>query len=107
MPLHAGKPGRRNLAWQLTLKQNGKTRTVYVSAELVPEVKLWVKEHKRPSTCGTSLSHSLQYLWHGTAGGTRGTLPWNGACARVKGEERRPGCAAECRPGAPQGRTHC
>ena len=41
------RPGRRNLAWQLTFKQDGKTRTVYVPAELVPEVKLWVKEHKR------------------------------------------------------------
>lgn len=41
------RPGRRRLAWQLTFKQDGKTRTVYVPAELVPEVKLWVKEYKR------------------------------------------------------------
>lgn len=41
------RPGRRRLAWQLTFKQQGKTQTVYVPAELVPEVKLWVREFKR------------------------------------------------------------
>lgn len=41
------RPGRRRLAWQLTFKQDGKTRTVYVPAELVPEVKQWAREYKR------------------------------------------------------------
>ena len=41
------RPGRQRMAWQLTFKEDGKTRTVYVPAELVPEVKLWVKEYKR------------------------------------------------------------
>jgi hypothetical protein len=41
------RPGRRQLAWQLTFKQDGKTRTVYVPAELVPEVKRWAREYKR------------------------------------------------------------
>jgi hypothetical protein len=41
------RPGRRHLTWQLTFKQHGKTRTVYVPAELVPEVKLWAREYKR------------------------------------------------------------
>ena len=36
------KPG-----WQLTWKQGGKTRTVYVPVELVPEVKAWTREYKR------------------------------------------------------------
>lgn len=44
------RPGRRQTAWQLTFKQHGKTRTVYVPAELVPEVKQWVKEYKRLKT---------------------------------------------------------
>ena len=44
------RPGRRRLAWQLTFKQDGKTKTVYVPAELVPEVKLWAKEFKRLKT---------------------------------------------------------
>lgn len=33
--------------WQLTWKKAGKTQTVYVPMELVPEVKAWTKEYKR------------------------------------------------------------
>ena len=41
------RPGRRPLAWQLTFKQAGKTRTVYVPVDLVPEVQQWTREFKR------------------------------------------------------------
>ena len=41
------RPGRKPPAWQLTFKQGGKTRTVYVPVELVPEVQQWAKEFKR------------------------------------------------------------
>ena len=41
------RPGRRPPAWQLTFKQAGKTRTVYVPVDLVPEVKQWVTAYKR------------------------------------------------------------
>jgi hypothetical protein len=41
------RPGRKPPAWQLTFKQAGKTRTVYVPVELVPEVRKWTKEFKR------------------------------------------------------------
>ena len=41
------RPGRKPLAWQLTFKQAGKTRTVYVPRELVTEVQQWAKEFKR------------------------------------------------------------
>lgn len=41
------RPGRKPPAWQLTFKQAGKTRTVYVPIELVPEVQSWAKEFKR------------------------------------------------------------
>jgi hypothetical protein len=40
------RPGRKPLAWQLTFKQAGKTRTVYVPRELATEVQQWVKEFK-------------------------------------------------------------
>jgi hypothetical protein len=33
--------------WQLTWKKAGKTRTVYVPMELVPEVKAWTKEYRK------------------------------------------------------------
>jgi hypothetical protein len=41
------RPGRKAPTWQLTFKQDGKTRTVYVPVELVPEVQQWAKEFKR------------------------------------------------------------
>lgn len=41
------RAGRKAPTWQLTFKQGGKTRTVYVPVELAPEVQQWVKEFKR------------------------------------------------------------
>jgi hypothetical protein len=41
------RPGRKPPAWQLTFKQTGKTRTVYVPGDLAPEVQQWAKEFKR------------------------------------------------------------
>ena len=41
------RPGRKPPAWQLTFKQAGKTRTVYVPGDLVREVQQWAKEFKR------------------------------------------------------------
>ncbi len=41
------RPGRKPPAWQLTFKQAGKTRTVYVPVDLIEEVQRWTKEFKR------------------------------------------------------------
>lgn len=41
------RPGRKPPAWQLTFKQAGTTRTVYVPQALAPEVQQWAKEFKR------------------------------------------------------------
>ena len=41
------RPGRKPPAWQLTFKQAGKTRTVYVPVTLAEEVQQWAKEYKR------------------------------------------------------------
>lgn len=41
------RPGRKPPAWQLTFKQAGKTRTVYVPVALAEEVQQWAKEYKR------------------------------------------------------------
>jgi len=38
-PLHTGQ--------HLTFKENGKTRSLYVPKELLPEVRSWLAEHKR------------------------------------------------------------
>jgi hypothetical protein len=41
------RPGRKPPAWQLTFKQAGKTRTVYVPGDLATEVQQWAKEYRR------------------------------------------------------------
>jgi hypothetical protein len=41
------RPGRKPPAWQLTFKQAGKTRTVYVPRDLVREVQAWTREYRR------------------------------------------------------------
>ena len=39
--------GEPHLAWHLTYKVKGKTRTVYVPLDLLDEVRAWIAEHKR------------------------------------------------------------
>lgn len=39
--------GEAHLAYHLTFKQKGKTRSVYVPVDLLPEVQQWVQEYKR------------------------------------------------------------
>src|SRR5256885_554952 len=41
-PLHTGQ--------HLTFKEHGKTRSVYVPKELLPEVRSWLAEHQRLKT---------------------------------------------------------
>jgi len=41
------RPGRKPPAWQLTFKQAGTTRTVYVPVELAQEVQQWALAFKR------------------------------------------------------------
>lgn len=41
------RAGRKAPSWQITFKQQGKTRTVYVPLELAPEVQLWVQEYRK------------------------------------------------------------
>jgi hypothetical protein len=43
-PCYHGDP---HLAWHLTYKVKGKTRTVYVPADLLDDVRQWIAEHKR------------------------------------------------------------
>lgn len=39
--------GRVEVRHQLTFKQAGKTRTVYVPQDLVAEVQAWIRTHRR------------------------------------------------------------
>lgn len=42
--------GDPHLAWHLTYKVQGKTRTVYVPLDLLDDVRSWITEHKRLKT---------------------------------------------------------
>ena len=57
------RPGCAQPGWQLTFKQKGKTRTVYVPMELVPEVKQWTRNYKRLKKLIRDVSrHSLAII---------------------------------------------
>jgi hypothetical protein len=80
--------GSLHQAHHLTLKEKGKTRTVYVPQDLLDEVRQWVAEHQRLKTVLTSwpapspqegaslniapilartIRHkTLEYFWRGT-----------------------------------------
>jgi len=49
VPLAASlvRQSRNRSGWQLTLKEEGKTRTIYVPQTLMEEVKASTREHKR------------------------------------------------------------
>ena len=49
-PLAASLGRQRGGGWQVTLKQEGKTRTVYVPKHLAKEVKASIQEHRRLKT---------------------------------------------------------
>jgi hypothetical protein len=46
-PLAASLGQQRSGGWHVTLKQHGKTRTVYVPKDLTEEVKSFIQEHRR------------------------------------------------------------
>ncbi len=46
-PLAASLGRQAGGGWHVTLKQEGKTRTVYVPKALKEEVEAWIREHRR------------------------------------------------------------
>ena len=46
----AASLGRQRGGWHVTLKEQGKTRTVYVPKDLMEEVKSSIQEHRRIKT---------------------------------------------------------
>ena len=47
VPLGASLGRQRGGGWHLTIKEDGKTRTVYVPKELTKEVQASIREHQR------------------------------------------------------------
>jgi hypothetical protein len=44
------RTGEPHLAWHLSYKVKGKSRTVYVPLDLLDDVRTWIDEHKRIKT---------------------------------------------------------
>jgi hypothetical protein len=44
---HCQRGGPKHVGNYLTCKVDGKTRSVYVPLDLLPEVRLWIEEHRR------------------------------------------------------------
>lgn len=62
------RPGCLKPGWQLTFKQKGKTRTVYVPMDLVPEVKAWTQNYRHLKKLIREVSrHSLGLIRGHTA----------------------------------------
>lgn len=53
-----GKSGKVSVTYLLTFKEEGKTRSVYVPKDLVPEVKQWVKQHRELKKLMAEISES-------------------------------------------------
>jgi len=51
------KGGPLHVAHQLTFKEHGKTRTVYVPKDLLAEVRSWIDEHKRLKQLQQEITH--------------------------------------------------
>jgi hypothetical protein len=49
--------GEPHLAWHLTYKVKGTTRTVYVPHDLLDDVRAWIAEHKRIKTLLDEIHH--------------------------------------------------
>ena len=52
------KSGKVSVTYLLTFKEEGKTRSVYVPRDLVPEVKQWVKRHRELKKLMAEISES-------------------------------------------------
>jgi hypothetical protein len=84
------RPGRKPPAWQVTFKQAGKTRTVYVPRDLVVEVQQWTSEFKRLKKLvrritGQNLAIIREHVAVRQAASRARLLrrkPWGGSCSR-------------------------
>lgn len=73
------RPGRKPPIWQLTFKQAGKTRTVYVPRALVPEVKQWARTYKQ-----------LKEVVHKVSSQSLAIIQRHGVVQRAASRARRP-----------------
>ena len=59
------RPGCTQPGWQLTFKQQGRTRTLYVPRELVAEVKQWTLNYRHLKRLIRQVTRHSRALIHG------------------------------------------
>jgi len=73
----SGKGGKVVVSYLLTFKQKGKTRSIYVPKDMVPEVRQWVEQHRQLKKLMAEISQL-------SVGVIRRYVPEKRAAARVK-----------------------
>ncbi|MFA5043318.1 MAG: DUF6788 family protein [Kiritimatiellia bacterium] len=58
-------PACKHVAWRLTFKVKGKTRTVYVPVDMAREIKEWTREYRRLKTLIRRVTRNSLALIHG------------------------------------------
>jgi hypothetical protein len=58
-------PRCKHVAWRLTFKVKGRTRTVYVPVDLAAEVKQWTQEYRRLKKLIREVTRNSLALIHG------------------------------------------
>jgi len=58
-------PTCKHVAWRLTFKVKGKTRTVYVPVDMAQEIKEWTREYRRLKTLIRKVTRNSLALIHG------------------------------------------
>ena len=53
---HKGKSGKVSISYLLTFKEKGKTSTVYVPKDMVPEVEQWIQQYRELKTLMAEIS---------------------------------------------------
>ena len=73
-------PRCKHVAWRLTFKVKGRTKTVYVPVDLAAEVKQWTKEYRRLKKLIRDVTRNSLALIHGHVAARR---------AASRGQRRR------------------
>jgi hypothetical protein len=58
-------PTCKHVAWRLTFKVKGKTRTVYVPVDMAQEIKAWTREYRRLKKLIRRVTRNSLALIHG------------------------------------------
>ena len=77
-------PTCKHVAWRLTFKVKGKTRTVYVPVDMAQEIKEWTREYRRLKTLIRKVTRNSLALIHGHVAARRAASRAQRLIARSK-----------------------